>query len=560
MFRRLFLALLGAVLAAGFLVSVPSAATAATAGPSSFKVVPKSGVRNDSLRLQWTWKAKVDSYQLQVSTSATFASGVTTVTVKGKKNRPSKSLMAATVSPLRNATAYHARVRSKSGSTYSAWTSVVRTATKVRTPDKITSVAYTPGPGVGEITIRWKTTGKYTTGYAVETGLTSFSPKSGSSMPRHGRSSQVFTAGGSARSLTLTADQVIAAGAPVGSANFLYFRVQAVNKGTAGTASRWYPYLRTAKPKVAPAVTSGTALRVGTFNVLSAPHTDKPWLKRASSVAATIMDEAPTVLAVQELSPGRADGKSGSTKGQVRQTVSLEQNLAAQGGSRYKLVRTTSYVKPGTSHGTQGSRILYDTSKLRLVSDCPDVTGTKTYSTGCAISLPSDTVGSRRSAAVAIFADLATGKEFVMVSAHLDSRHSSKSATEKKYDKLRADQIQAILDHVDSINAEGRPVVFGGDINSWQMKYNSNAPHTMLVAGGFYDTAAAVTTVNQQYSTINHYQTTMAAAGAGVGSRLDVVMVRGITTATRWENVMQVKQKTRPSDHNMVVSDVVLPD
>jgi pimeloyl-ACP methyl ester carboxylesterase len=141
-FRRLFLALLGAVLAAGFLVSVPSAATAATAGPSSFKVVPKSGVRNDSLRLQWTWKAKVDSYQLQVSTSATFASGVTTVTVKGKKNRPSKSLMAATVSPLRNATAYHARVRSKSGSTYSAWTSVVRTATKVRTPDKITSVGH----------------------------------------------------------------------------------------------------------------------------------------------------------------------------------------------------------------------------------------------------------------------------------------------------------------------------------------------------------------------------------------------------------------------------------
>lgn len=560
MFRRLFLALLGAVLAAGFLVSVPSAATAAAAGPSSFKVVPKSGVRNESLRLQWTWKAKITSYQLQVSTSPTFASNVKTVTVNGKKNRPSKSLMAATVSPLKNATAYHARVRSKSGSTYSAWTSVVRTATKVHTPDKITSVGYTAGPGVGEVTIRWKTGGKYTTGFAVETGLTSFSPSTGSSMPRHGRSSQVVTTTGSARSITLTAAQVIAAGAPVGSANFLYFRVQAVNTGTAGTATRWYPYLRTAKPKVDPTTTVGTALRVGTFNVLSAPHTDKPWLKRAPSVAATILDEAPTVLAVQELSPGRADGKSGSTTGHLRQTTSLEQSLAAQGGSRYKLVRTTSYVKPGTSHGTQGSRILYDTTKLQLVSDCPDVTGRETYATGCAISMPGDTVGSRRSAAVAIFADRATGAEFVMVSAHLDSRHSSKSSTEKKYDKLRSDQVQTVLDHVGSINAEGRPVVFGGDINSWQMKYHSNAPHSLLVAGGFYDTAAAVTTVNQQYSTINHYTTTMQAAGAGVGSRLDVVMVRGIATASRWKNVMEVKNKTRPSDHNMVVSDIVLPE
>ena len=77
----------------------------------------------------------------------------------------------------------------------------------------------------------------------------------------------------------------------------------------------------------------------------------------------------PGVLAVQELGPGRADGSKGTTTDICGQTISLERSLkSVVGDSRYQLVRTTPYVKPGTNHGTQGARILYDTSKFRLVS------------------------------------------------------------------------------------------------------------------------------------------------------------------------------------------------
>ena len=60
--------------------------------------------------------------------------------------------------------------------------------------------------------------------------------------------------------------------------------------------------------------------------------------------------------------------------------MSLERSLrSVVGDSRYQLVRTTPYVRPGTNHGTQGTRILYDTRKFRLLSNCPETTGSKNY-------------------------------------------------------------------------------------------------------------------------------------------------------------------------------------
>ena len=115
---------------------------------------------------------------------------------------------------------------------------------------------------------------------------------------------------------------------------------------------------------------SSLLLRVGTFNVrTSRAHDGRSWLSRAKDVAREIASRDPGVLAVQELGPGRADGSKGTTTGHLRQTISLERSLkSVVGDSRYQLVRTTPYVKPGTNHGTQGTRILYDTRKFKLLS------------------------------------------------------------------------------------------------------------------------------------------------------------------------------------------------
>ncbi|HZL74434.1 MAG TPA: endonuclease/exonuclease/phosphatase family protein [Propionibacteriaceae bacterium] len=300
-------------------------------------------------------------------------------------------------------------------------------------------------------------------------------------------------------------------------------------------------------------------LRAGTFNVRTARANDGgSWLQRANDVAREIASRSPGLLAVQELGPGRADGSKGTTTGHLRQTVSLERSLkSVVGDSRYQLVRTTPYVKPGTNHGTQGARILYDTRKFKLLSHCPEKTGSKNYNSSCSMNLPlrsSDSESLRRSAAFAKFADRKTGKRIWVVSVHLDDRHSSSLSKEKSYNALRGAQARAVYLKVNGLRKTGEKIIYGGDFNSWATNRAGDAPREYLIRQGFHDTAsAAATRINIKYPTVNHYKTTLAAKQI----RLDVVMIKGSKRVLRYENVMKRVDSSRPSDHNLVISDVV---
>lgn len=431
-------------------------------------------------------------------------------------------------------------------------------------PASFTAISSTPGPNPGEVTIRWGHDGKNTTRYEVETGLTSFS-RTDPSLPLHARGWKVFTAPAGATSLTLTAAQTAAAGAPVGSANHLYFRLRAVNATSAGEAFRDHPNLQAVS--VAPAVpaATGTPLRVGQFNVRTARATTDPqtWLQRVPEVSKQILDRDLGVVALQELGPGRADGVAGTTGGQPRQTESLLTELARQGGARYRLIQTTPYVKAGTVSSTQGMRILYDHDRYAMLSPCADKTGTSAWNDVCTIPLPirpsGDGDADRRKAVYSLFEDRATKERFYFVSVHLDARHSDDVTVEKSFDQLRAAQMTAAVDGVARMNSQDLPVILGSDINTWQNNKVGYGAHDVLVAKGFYDTAAAQRTTNLRYTTMNGFQTTMPDPGAGFGSRLDVLVAKGITGASAWENVMDVTDSTRPSDHNMVVADLRLP-
>ena len=435
----------------------------------------------------------------------------------------------------------------------------------VARPASFVSVTSAPGPRPGEVTISWKHDGANTTRYEVETGLTSFS-RTDSSLPLHARGWKVFTAPASARTLTLTAAQTAAAGAAVGSANHLYFRLRAVNSTSAGEALRDYPYLRQVGVTPAVPASTGTPLRVGSFNVRTARALtdDRTWLERVSDVAGSIVENRLGVVALQELGPGRADGISGSTGGRPRQTDSLLTELANQGASRYKLIRTTPYVKAGTVSSTQGMRVLYDSSKYTMLSKCVNTTDGSAYSASCTITLPIRPSGDddrhRRKATYAQFADKVTGERFYFISVHLDARHSTDVTVEKTYDALRAAQVKAAIDGVARENTGNVPVILGGDLNTWQNNKVGYTAHDTLIANGFYDTAAAQRHTNLRFTTMNAWKTTLPDPGAGFGSRLDAVLVKGVTGASYWENVMEVTDSTRPSDHNMVLADIRLPD
>jgi endonuclease/exonuclease/phosphatase family metal-dependent hydrolase len=428
-------------------------------------------------------------------------------------------------------------------------------------PGSFSAVSAKPGPNPGEVTFSWSQDGSYTTGYVLETALTSFS-KTDPSMAVTGRDSHLLNISRSVRTITLTAAQVAADGAGVSSGNHLYFRFSAVNKDSTGaTTPRNYPYLQAVLPQPqAPSPTAGK-IRVASFNVRTARATDdaRTWLQRAPDVAKQIVAYDPGLVAIQELGPGRADGQTGTLEGTARQTDSLQTALNGVGGSKYDLVRTTPYVQSGKPSASQGARIIYDTSRYILRSSCPDKTGTESYSSSCTIQLPllsGDSQDLNRKATVAQFEDRASGLRFWFVSAHLDARHSDTAATETSYDGLRKNQANAITAAVNSLNTTNVPVIVGGDLNSWQNNKINNSPHDTLVAQGYYDTSAALTRVNFGYATINDFQETMVPASQGVGVRIDMLFVKGASGASRFENVMKVTDTQRPSDHNMIVADI----
>jgi len=303
-----------------------------------------------------------------------------------------------------------------------------------------------------------------------------------------------------------------------------------------------------------------TNVRFATFNVRTSRAdigTSRQWLRRALSVAQEIDNANPGIVSIQELGPGRADGERISVGSGLRQTTSLLQALDSVGADRYKLTRTTAYVKPGAYHGTQGPRILFDSTKYRLLSDCVETTGKSKWNPSCAMVMPTVKGVAPSSAAYAEFEDLATGLNFFVVSAHLDSRHSGTLSTEKSYDALRGAQAKAIYAEVAPL-AGTMPILFGGDINSWRTKAGSHAPYNYLTSQGFADATVAPNRVNAQYPTVNHWKGTLKANAKGRQVALDVVMVKGGQSFSSYENVMKVVDPARPSDHNMVVADLVL--
>lgn len=316
--------------------------------------------------------------------------------------------------------------------------------------------------------------------------------------------------------------------------------------------------------KVTATLKPQTAIRFATFNVRTSRAdrgTSHHWLHRVGSVAREIKSRNPGIVAIQELGPGRADGKKGKLHGATRQTTSLERALGRIGAGKYRLVRETAYVKPGSNHGTQGARILYDTSRFSLVSHCPETTGKKNYNYACSLNTPilgRDGRGQTRSAAYAQFKHKATGKKFWAISVHLDDRHSGSRSKERAYDNLRRSQIRAAYNRVQGLNGARVPVIVGGDINSWRTKSGSDAPRSYLLGQGLRDSVNAPRKVDARYPTVNHFKRVLRANAPGRQVALDIVMVKGRVTFSRYENVMQVADSSRSSDHNMVVSDLVL--
>jgi endonuclease/exonuclease/phosphatase family metal-dependent hydrolase len=399
------------------------------------------------------------------------------------------------------------------------------------TPDKLSTVKGVPGPNPGETTIKWKTTGRNIDFYRITTALTPFGSRRTPPVGRHSRTFVVK--GGHRRSITLSAAQTTAAGAGLPTGRRLFFRIEAVN--TAGTTStaRRYPRLRHATIAGRRSTRTGHRLRFAEYNVHVGTRDlpGHPWRLRQRGIASRIARVHPAVVGVQELMPAMWTRRDGG--------IGLKRALRRTGVGHYRLTRRTPYFR----RAAQDTRILYDTTRLRMTDRC------RQGVPSCYISLPDPR--HKHVAAYARFKDLASGQSFYFVSAHLSSGNDAAT------DALRGRQAQAVTDGIRAINRRNLPVVFATDANSSQTSHGIDAPHTALLRAGWYNTLAAARTDNVQYNTVNHYQLPEQPSPYGFGSMYDSIMTLHMPGADLFKQVLT--GAPGPSDHNLVFTALRLP-
>jgi endonuclease/exonuclease/phosphatase family metal-dependent hydrolase len=519
------MALIGAAFAAP-----PASALAVPTGLSAVR----GSIGTTSFSVTWHWASNATRYRVQVSAGPRFRPVVASRDVLNTNARPTGAQRALKITGLDDASYYWVRVRTFSGAHRSSWSPAIRVATKASYPDPITTVSMQPGPAPGETTISWQSTGDNTDFFRIETALTPFS-HTDPNTPQKGRDAHVFTAPANARSLTLTPAQTAAAGAGLGTGRHLFYRIFAVRQGSAQVLRRAYAYLQYATIQGEAPTTTGTPIRVASYNIrldTAAAGPTHTWAVREPLVAANIAANRPAVVAIQELMPRMWDNQPGA--------LGLSTGLKAVGLASYQLTRQTIY----TNTTPIDARILYDTTKVQLVSSCPE------DRPSCAITFPGDN-GHAGGASYATFRDLASGQEFIFVSAHLS--HGGTAAM----DSVRGQQAQAIVASIARINTDNLPVIFGADTNSSQTSPGTDSPMSALLSAGYYDTSAAATQVNMQYNTVNGFAANEQPSNYGFGARLDAITTLGMPGASRFEIVRT--GSPYPSDHNMIMADLRLP-
>jgi endonuclease/exonuclease/phosphatase family metal-dependent hydrolase len=308
-----------------------------------------------------------------------------------------------------------------------------------------------------------------------------------------------------------------------------YFRVRAMNGSTPSS------YSGTTQAVVQ---TAQQPVRVMTYNIKEA-HFDgeeeggdvvAPWNPdRKEAVARLITRADPDVVGIEE-----GATKIGHRRHGPRQVDTLRKAL----GGNYRLARTeVPPNRPGT-HRT-GDYILYKKATWRAVGK------------GGHWAL-----GNHRWAAHQVLRNRASGAKFLFVTAHLRQQPG------RSNDVLRQRETESLVHHGHQLAArKGVPVVYVGDFNSDPFGNHAyNAPALVMKQHHIADSYnVAQKRVRARYNTANHYMR----RPPHVGARIDYIFAPQGVGVRSWKLIMRMHHGefvgTIPSDHNPVVSDLMIP-
>lgn len=345
-----------------------------------------------------------------------------------------------------------------------------------------------------------------------------------------------------------------------------YLRVRVSSSGGDGQSEYSTPILSaTTRTQTAP-------LTVASFNVkcancFSGLANEGTWYRRRDAVVATIREQAPDVLGLQEAAQSWLKDSSGDP-------IDLAQfeDLIKRLGSPYKLANTKRnncvkhttpsscvYADQGASKGT---KIVFNSTKVTLLAQ-----GSKQLSF-------IDAADNQRFVAWAIFRHLASGKEFFFADTHLEHHDDASGST--AYLELRRKQASEVMATIKAKNTDRLPVILVGDLNAHKWTVPSNGPYDVVVAAGLVDplgntyrstyTAPGATVearVRTNFATYNGFKRLAPKSAYINGTHLDYIFTSPMRVS-EWENVVDIDDSGNflgviPSDHNLLQARVHLP-
>ncbi len=316
----------------------------------------------------------------------------------------------------------------------------------------------------------------------------------------------------------------------VAYANPIFGRLEANNGahvgGTATHVSRWIPQLATP-----PAPKAGDAIRFGSYNVELYPTGT-----RAGVVARNIGSHGLTMVALQEARQSTASVVVGY----------LNKLYAGNWG----------YVRAsGASNATPGQQIVYRKDKFSLSKS--GVMNLYNYKD------PSHRVIAPWAAFRANRGGGSYGRTFYVTSQHFaGTAHSSLTQN------ARTGQAAAVVNSYMK-KLTGGPVILAGDLRYGREPWGDRAGYVpaqpTLVRDGYYDAMASRSMHGHNYSIENAVGGKNSAHQrpnpTGLGSRSDHILLRGFVGSKQYVNVVNWSFNGMvPSDHNLIYSDIAIPN
>jgi endonuclease/exonuclease/phosphatase family metal-dependent hydrolase len=371
-----------------------------------------------------------------------------------------------------------------------------------------------------EIKVSWKVPGPLIKYYKVQTSTS------------RKMNSDLKTVRVSAKKHTLVVPHAKLATRASGDYTFVKVIAFRGDGGKGGSVTKWVMLHPVTPPKTGEKVTLGT-YNVRTWRGEEGEPAAYLWDNRKTRVASTIESSGADVVAIQEAGGSNNDASHGG----IWQWQDLMRSLPAKWSINDNEAYRTDYTKYHNVYGKQGTRIIFNSDKYKMVDH------------GFIIP-PYLTKDKTRWVPWVKLEDRTTGTKFYFMSIHFEDGKNG-----KKLYNIRNKQAAAVIKEAKKFGEDGTPVYVAGDTNSTIYSTPNNGVKRKFVKAGFYDAFSTKTITDRKYPTTNDFVFPVVASP----QRRDDILSMNVPEGSYFYHNLAYKSASKvASDHFMQVAQLPL--